>query len=180
LIGDVAAGLLSQHQERALKAAATTLLDRFFADVGHLEAGGDFESTDLIECLPPRFASKYDHLFAKEFVVCLAAVGSKLVQPGNWPLACVAEELALHALIEEAESILEVGDEEADFGDFRELAFKDDDYLMLFDMAWDGIEDSDLGRQVRVMNLAFDEWFEAFYERIPVHPYVEPGSSSPS
>jgi hypothetical protein len=83
-------------------------------------------------------------------------------------------------LIEEAESILEVRDEEADFGDFRELAFKDEDYLMLFDMAWDGIEDSDLGRQVRVMNLAFDEWFEPFYEGIPVHPYVEPGSSSPS
>jgi hypothetical protein len=66
---------------------------------------------------------KYDHLFAREFVVCLAT-WVRNGQPGNWPMACVAEELALHALTEEAGSIIEVRCEEADFADFWELAFK--------------------------------------------------------
>ncbi len=143
------------------------------ADVGHLEAGGGFDTTDMAAYLPARFAARYDYLFAKEFVVCLATVACKLVQPGNWPLACVAEELALHVVVEEAEAILEAGGEEADFDDVRELAFKDEDYLMLYDMAWDGIGDSEFGRELRVMNLAFDEWFEPFHESVPVHPFVE-------
>jgi hypothetical protein len=174
VIGDVPEGLLSPKQDGALRAAVTILLDRFFADVGHLKAGGDFADTDMAEYLPPRFAAKYNHVFAKEFLVCLATVATKLIQPGNWPLACVGEELALSAMIQDAETILEERGGEADLGDFRELATKDNDYLMLFDMAWDGIEDADLGRQVRVMNLALNEWFEPFYEGIPVHPYVEP------
>jgi hypothetical protein len=178
VIGDVPEGLLSATQMEALRRSATALLDRFFSDIGHLEAGGGFPDTDMMEYLPARFAPTYDHLFAKEFLVCLATVVSKLVQPGNWPLACVGEELALNALIENAEEILKEKGESGGLGDFRELATKDNDYLMLFDRAWDGIEDSDLGRQVRVMNLAFDEWFERFYEGIPVHPYVEPDSSS--
>jgi hypothetical protein len=178
VIGDVPEGLLSPRQEQALRSATVVLLDRFFADVGYLEPGGDFADTDMVAYLPARFLPKYNHLFAKEFLVALSAVASKLVQPGNWPLACVAEELALNALIEEAESHLEARGEEADLGDFRELATKDKDYMWLFDMAWDGIEDSDLGRQEGVMNLAFDQWFEPFYEGIPVHPYVEPDSPS--
>ena len=178
VIGDVPEGMLSPKQEKALRSAAVALLDRFFADVGHLEAGGDFSDTDMAAYLPVRFLPKYNHLFAKEFLVAFSAVASKLVQPGNWPLACVAEELALHALIEEAESQLETRGEEAYLGDFRELATKDKDYMWLLDMAWDGIEDSEIGRQEGVMNLAFDAWFEPFFEGIPVHPYVEPDSSS--
>ena len=177
MIGDLPADLLTPQQEEALKAGATMLLDKFFADLGHLEAGGGWDTTDMAMYLPARFAAKYDYLFAKEFVVCLVTVAAKLVQPGNWPLACVAEELALHIIIEEAEAILETRGEEADFGDVRDLAFKDADYEMLYDMAWDGIEDSELGRQMRVANFAFDEWFEPFYENVPVHPYVESGSS---
>ncbi|MGI8513900.1 MAG: hypothetical protein ACR2NT_01950 [Acidimicrobiia bacterium] len=72
----------------------------------HLEAGGDFADTNMLEYLPARFAPKCDRLFAKEFIICLGTVVSKLVQPGNWPLACVGEELALIALIEDAEVIL--------------------------------------------------------------------------
>ncbi|NIA26110.1 MAG: hypothetical protein GWP04_11160 [Gammaproteobacteria bacterium] len=49
---------------------------------------------------------------------------------------------------------------------------------MLYDMAWDGIEDSEFGRELRVMNLVFDEWFAPFYENVQVHPYVESDSSS--
>jgi hypothetical protein len=92
-------GMLSPEQEDALRSAAVVLLDRFFADIGHLEAGGDFADTDMVEYLPPRFLPKYDHVFAKEFLVCVATVAWKLVNPGHSMLACVGEGLALHALV---------------------------------------------------------------------------------
>ncbi len=93
VIGDVPEGMRAPAQEQALRSATVVLLDRFFADVGHLEAGGDFADTDMVAYLPQRFARKYNHLFGKEFLVALGTVASKLVQPGNWPLACVGEEL---------------------------------------------------------------------------------------
>jgi hypothetical protein len=178
MIGDVPEGLLSSEQEDALRSAAVTLLDEFFSDVGHLEAGGDFADTEMAGYLPARFLPKYDHLFAKEFLVCVATVASKLAGPGHSMLACVGEELALHAIVDMAAAVLDLRGEEADLGDFLELANEDRDYELLFDMAWDGIEDSDTGRDMRVANLAFDDWFKPFREGHPVHPYVEPDSSS--
>jgi hypothetical protein len=178
MIGDVPEGMLSIEQEDALRSAAVSLLDGFFSDIGHLEAGGGFADTELVAYLPARFLPKYDHLFAKEFLVCVATVASKLVHPNHSSLACVGEELALNAIVDAAAAILELRGAEADLGDFLELATEDADYELLFDMAWDGIEDSDAGRDMRVANLAFDDWFRPFRETDPVHPYVEPESSS--
>ncbi|GBE21017.1 hypothetical protein BMS3Bbin01_00358 [bacterium BMS3Bbin01] len=178
MIGDVPDEMLSSEQEEALRRATVVLLDRFFADICHLEAGGDFGDTDMVEYLPARFASKYDHLFAKEFLICVATVAGKLVSPLHSMLACVGEELALHALVTEAEGILEARDAGVDLADFLELATEDADYELLFSMAWDGIEDSHTGRDMRVANLAFDDWFRPFRETDPVHPYVESDFSS--
>jgi hypothetical protein len=172
VVGDAPEGLLSVEQKDALRSAALVLLERFFADIGHLEAGGAFADTDMVEYLPARFLPKYDHLFAKEFLVCLTTVASKLVQPGNWPLTCVGEELALNALVMEAEEILEAQGAEEDLDGFRELATADADYELLFHMAWDGIEDSDIGREEGMANLAFDDWFNPFNDDLPVHPYL--------
>ena len=167
VIGDVPEGMLSPEQEDALRSAAVVLLDRFFADIDHLEAGGDFADADMVEYLPPRFLPKYDHLFAKEFLLCVATVAWKLAQPGQSTLACVGEELALHALVTEAEGILGARGALVDLADLLELATEDADYELLFDMAWDGIEDSDTGRDMRVANLAFDDWFRPFRDTDP-------------
>lgn len=178
MIGDAPEGLLSAEQRDALRSAAVVLLDRFFADIGHLEAGGDFADTDMVKYLPARFLPKYDHLFAKEFLVCVATVAWKLAPPGHSMLASVGEELALHALVTEAEEILEARGAGVDLADLLELATEDADYELLFSMAWDGIEDSDTAREEGMANLAFDDWFKPFREEYPVHPYVEPGSPS--
>jgi len=180
VIGDVPDGMLSSEQEDALRYAAVVLLDRFFADIGHLEAGGDFADTDMVDYLPARFASKYDHLFAKEFLICVATVAGKLVSPLHSMLACVGEELALHALVTEADGILEARGVGVDLADFLEMATEDADYELLFDMAWDGIEDSDTARDEGMANLAFDDWFKPFRQTDPVHPYVESDSWSSS
>ena len=178
MIGDVPERLLSSEQDHALRSAAAVLLDRFFADIGHLQAGGDFSDTNMVDYLPARFIPKYDHLFAKRFLTCVSAVAAKLFQSDHSMLACVGEELALHALVSEASVILEERRAGVDLADFLELATEDADYELLFDMAWDGIEDSETGQEMRLANLVFDDWFRPFRATDPVHPYVEPGSSS--
>ncbi|CAN5697774.1 hypothetical protein BH18ACT6_BH18ACT6_25200 [soil metagenome] len=171
MIGDVPEGLLSAEQDKALRTATTILLDRFFADVGHLEAGGEFDDTAMAGYLPPIFLPKYTSVFAKQFLICVAMVGWKLAQPEPSRLGCVGEELALRGLIEEAEAILEVGGHDTDLGGFHELAFDDTDFLMLFEPAFDGIEDSDIGTEMGVGHLAFEDWFKPFYQGV-AHPYL--------
>ena len=74
-------------------------------------------------------------------------------------------------MIQCAEGILERQGAEADFDSLRETALEDEDYALLFDPQWDGVEDSVLGRRLGVAYLHFDEWFHPFREQIPVHPY---------
>jgi len=60
--------------------------------------------------LPPRYSYYYDASFAREWTTTVAVVGWKLAQPDKPRLACVAEELALNALIREAVTHLEMRD----------------------------------------------------------------------
>ena len=85
-----------------------------------------------------------------------------LVRPGNWRLANVGEELALHALIDQAEAVLEAAGEDPDLGDFREAAIEDLDCLLLFDLRFDGFEDSPVADRLGMTNLRFEDWFKPF------------------
>jgi hypothetical protein len=39
-------------------------------------------------------------------------------------------------------------------------------------LAWDGIEDSEIGDHLGVRNLAVEHWFDPLYDIAAVHPYV--------
>ncbi|NOX30890.1 MAG: hypothetical protein GXP35_12710 [Actinobacteria bacterium] len=43
---------------------------------------------------------------------------------------------------------------------------------MLFNPAWDGIEDSDIADHLGARALAPKNWFDPLYDIVPVHPYV--------
>ena len=149
------------------------LIDEFSDDIaGLLLEETDFEHTFMSNYLPDQFRARYDVLFAKKLLVCLITVASKLEQPGNWPLACMGEQVALRALVQRAESHMELEGQDFDFGNFWELGFPDEDLEMLFDPAFDGVEDSDIADHLGARNLHPDRWFEPFYENLPVHPYV--------
>ena len=98
------------------------------------------------EYLPRKHLSRYNLALAERFLVCVPTVAWKLREPGVQWLACTAEELALRAIIEEARTLLladsELGKAEADFNSFESVAFEDWDFEMLFDPAYDGVEDS--------------------------------------
>ena len=126
--------------------------------------------------MPEQYILSYTPLFCRQFVVCVITVAWKLAQPQWHPLSCLAEELALRALITEAESIMEEAGEMADVGDFEDTVFEDLDHEYLFRPALDGIDRSPVGARLGTGSLHPKGWFEPFGDgsRGAVHPYVAP------
>ncbi|MFC1705845.1 hypothetical protein ACFL59_03370 [Planctomycetota bacterium] len=164
--------ILPAHHAAALRNAAQDVVAQLLDDLTMLEGGVAIDETGLIDLLPRRYLPRYDLAFARAFLVCVITVAWKLEAPGERLLACLAEELALHAIVQRASDLLTVKAIEPDFGTFCDIAFKDQDCLFLFDGAQDGIEDSAIGDAMGIVNLRFDDWFRPFYETVPVHPFV--------
>jgi hypothetical protein len=94
---------------------------------------------------------------------------SQVIRP-----SCVAEELAAHILIQEAESLLELRGVPSEFDDFYDAFFKDLDFEYLYD----DIEKADIAETIGITYLAFAEWFERFgppdsLSYPEVHPYAQ-------
>jgi hypothetical protein len=61
----------------------------------------------MSQYLPRCYQGRYSPLFAKRFLMATATVAWKLAQPQWHHPACIAEELALNAMIRRAETLLE-------------------------------------------------------------------------
>jgi hypothetical protein len=172
MMGSELRSILRTDHQRALLTAVHVLIDQFLDDIVALQRGDHFADTGMADHLPSTYCHRYDLLVAKRFLACVYTVAWKLQSPDPQVLACVGEELALHALIQSAEAILESKGASAGFDLLRETAFEDEDYALLFDPQWDGIEDSERGRRLGIANLRFDEWFKPFRKEAPIHPYI--------
>jgi hypothetical protein len=126
-----------------------------------------------LEGLPPRFADRYDETFARALVVAVADVTRRLV--AGWePLGCVAEELGLRLLLDQAEVQLE--DAEVPVGDgwrawLEEYLFEDPDHEMLYEPPLDG-EDGPPGEGLAGVPMRFEDWFTPFGSGRPLPPYL--------
>jgi hypothetical protein len=172
---------LTRVQLEALYRGARQVTDLFLDDLRKLgRREMSFADTDMADYLPRKHLNRYNLSFAQRFLVCVLTVAWKLRAPGLQVLACTAEELALRAIIEEARGLVladpELDEAEADFDSFEATAFEDWDFGMLFDPAYDGVEDSSDPRD-DVVNLHFDEWFKPFNDDRIVHPYLDEGQS---
>ena len=171
MIGGELPSILCADHEHALSTAVHVLIDECLDDIVALQRGEPFVDTGMSAYVPSTYCHRYDPLFAKRFLACVYTVAWKLHSPDPQMLACVGEELALHALIQRAEAILDDKGTEADFDLLRETAFEDEDYALLFDPQWDGIEESKHGQRLGMANLGYDDWFRPFRDDDPVHPY---------
>jgi hypothetical protein len=170
--GDTLEEALSPSHLHAVLSAIDMLMDEGYEDIAALLDGEEFAQVGMADYLPPRYLNRYTSLFAKEFLTCLIVVAWKLRAPGYTPMACVAEELALAAIIERAKALLEADGEAADFTDFEDNVFEDMDFEQLWDLSLDGLSDSDLGRKLGMASLNFKDWFKPFRPERPVHSYV--------
>jgi hypothetical protein len=159
------ADVLSESHRETLRRAAITYLDECFSAIAEGEPGQSYADTPIGSYLPARYEHYYDGRFARAWATCVAVVGWKLAQPRDAVLACVAEELAVFALIRQAQVLLdlrEVENDEQAWSDFRDLVFEDEDFLVLFNPELDGIEETEWARQHAVVGLKFREWFRPF------------------
>lgn len=158
--------IMPESHWEALMDGCAILIDEGFAD-----------PTTMNDFLPPRYEHLYDAGFLRRFLVCLLMVHHKLKDPRWYRLACVGEELALSAAIQQAKAVLELAEKSIDdeaFRVFQDSAFKDLDFEWLYEQALDGVEsDPELGEQMRIMHLHPTEWFMPFDEDEPVHPFIE-------
>jgi hypothetical protein len=105
--------LLSEETKRAIYWANDILGDQLREDAAALRAGEKFE--DLIwldQYLPSCFAGHYDADLVERFIEVVNGVAGKLASYPETYLATTAEELAAHALIEEAGGVVELHEDE--------------------------------------------------------------------
>lgn len=184
--GQAYADVLSDDEARLLFEAAEELIDTTLID---LEASGrrDWTADNWLigAMLPARYRLKYTAGFARKFLVCLVTVVWKLGQREPMRLSCVAEELAAHVLLLEAEAFAEEHDQFVDYSSFRDTLFEDLDFEFLYDETYDGIEGTEHGETMGIAHLPFAEWFERFgppasATYTQVHPYAQPEKNSRS
>ena len=120
----------------------------------------------------------------KNWIVALTVVGWKLAQLEPQPLANMAEEFALHVIIDDAIADLDMVDaddatKEAASTALRDLydnAFEDNDFLELYDLEdSDEIGDLDPHGIMGMGDLRFKKWFKPFgsgVDRGVPHPFV--------
>jgi hypothetical protein len=166
---------LDPAYQDALFRSIDLCIDHAFADVAALLHDGTWDDLLFLnDALPdrPMYVQRYTPLLAKEFLVCLITVAGKLTSGADIRLASVAEEMALHALIENASG--PSGQEEFDFDDFIDDVFEDTDFLFLFDEKLNGIQHVPAQQSLGTTNLDFENWFRPFRDAVPVHPYAGP------
>jgi hypothetical protein len=171
---------LSPHQAAAVHTAITSLVDDFVDDVARLLDDEDFDDTTMADFLPRKYLPRYTAAFAKRFLICFITAADKLTSPEARRLTCVAEELALAAILDQALVVLALdgglasGDKAAIEGLAADV-FDERDFEFLCDLALDGIGESPAAERVAPAGLEFDEWFSPFRPEDPVHPYIESG-----
>jgi hypothetical protein len=178
-LGQAYAGALPASHRHMLRDAAEEVIDTTLQDLCASDAP-DWSADNWLmgTLLPARYKLRYTADFARKFFVCLITVIWKLGQREAVHPSCVAEELAAHILIREAEALLEGNGVQPDFADFRAAFFEDLDFAYLYDDASDGIETSEIAEGMGITNLAFGEWFERFgppetSSYTEVHPYAQ-------
>ena len=144
------------------------------------DAYEDEDAWDLLRGELPRLAQDAaDRAWMARFVLGFPAIAARMTQ-GDCDLSrlasCTGEEMALHLVIDEAESSLADGlllvpellpedvERDDDFEWAREVMFRDHDVLLLFDPALDGVDDpaSELHQRFRFANLHPSRWFLPF------------------
>ena len=162
---------LPESHRIALEIAYSDFLDAYFkispTDAGKIEQVADW--------LPKKHVNRYTPMFCGRFIVCMSSVAERLVQPERTaPVPrSTAEAFALHVLVQHATTILkDVQRIDADFSQFTSMAFRDTDFLSLYEAAAD-VPGVDLNKRVSLPNnLEFNDWFKPFDPDKPVNPFV--------
>ncbi|MCX5229517.1 hypothetical protein [Streptomyces sp. NBC_00233] len=166
----------------ALVYASEVLIDELYDDVQSLAD----EETNVAECraelwhlaeLPRRYGLAYDELFARRFLVTAIALTTRFTDGSFRELGCLAEELVLKLLLQQAHSTLDLygllGDDVAEaLGRFADEVYEDTDFEWLYDDARDDVDEDPALAGTGVAPPAIGTWFTPFDDDRYVHPYA--------
>lgn len=131
---------------------------------------------EMVAQLPPIARLHADERFVTAFASRFALIAKRIAE-GLDDLesiaTCTADEMALHLIITYAEDVFSWHDPEwinqlpeggDDYGWLPEILLKDEDVLLLYVPALDGIEDpeSPINQHQRYVNLHPNDWFKQF------------------
>jgi hypothetical protein len=170
--------------------AADLLIDELIEDIVSLRAeenvadergtASRIEDTWVLCQLPARFAANYTPLFAQRLLVAVVDVTGRLTK-GWEPLASVAQELGLRVLLNLVEVVADtagVALDDGSRGHLEDLLFEDIDHELLYNPAYDGIEDDPESQPPGMAPMRFEDWFEPFNDERTMPPYALPRALS--
>jgi hypothetical protein len=112
--------------------------------------------------------------------VAMVDVTGRLTK-GWEPLASVAQELGLRVLLNLVEVVADTAGVALDDGwrgHLEDLLFEDIDHELLYNPAYDGIEDDPESQPPGMAPMRFEDWFEPFNDERTMPPYALPRAPS--
>lgn len=163
--------VMSDSCRRAVQCGIGWVIDHVKMELDRLKAGETFDRYGIVDLwLPPCFAKHYTARFMAYFLTAVHVAGEALLSEKPY-FSCTAEELAAHAILDSALEVF-LEDEPQEFGIsdpkraaadieyLKDVAFEDEDVLMLFDMP--GFEKTAIAEYMGVANLEVNDWFKPF------------------
>jgi hypothetical protein len=167
------AGCLMHASEIAVEELFEDIVDLRRREVGPAD---DVHETWILSQLPARFAAGYSVRFAQQFLVALVDVTCRFTR-GWEPLTCVAQELGLRVLLNQVEVMADLAVVTLDDdwrGHLEEMLFEDVDHELLYDPAYDGIEEDLESQPPGMAPMRFSDWFVPFNAGRSMPPYALP------
>lgn len=161
--------------------ASEIAVEELFEDIVDLRSGkvgqpDDIDETWILSQLPSRFAAGYSARFAQQFLVALVDVTGRFTRVWE-PLTCVAQELGLRVLLNQVEVMADLAVVTLDDdwrGHLDDMLFEDVDHELLYDPAYDGIEDDPDSQPPGMAPMRFSDWFVPFNPGRSMPPYALP------
>jgi hypothetical protein len=165
--------------------AADIVIDELIDDIVSLRTekntpASAIGDTWVLSQLPAQFAANYTPLFAQRLLVAVVDVTARLTK-GWEPLACVAQDIGLRVLLNQVEVVADTAGVALDDhwrAHLEDLLFEDTDHELLYDPAYDGIEDDPASQPPGMAPMRFEDWFKPFNKERTMPPYALPRASS--
>ncbi|MHB1005013.1 MAG: hypothetical protein ACYC3S_05145 [Chloroflexota bacterium] len=162
----------------ALQQGAAELIDDLCADEVKWNDGGEFKDCELARYLPAGFEPDEPAEFLRQFLVCAVVTVWKLEAPGRHRLACMAEALALRAIVAKARERLprrEEGVGEDSLGQWYADATSESQVERLF-APGRPVTDANTVRRLMLEHLTLRYWFVPLVKSDYVHLFVADSS----
>jgi len=153
----------SADEREAIQNAFTELLRALFSFYDRVRRTNklkaeDFKHIVIGGVLPKSYAHQYSAEFMMAVIVAAGSLSQKVVGPTLFDLSSTIEEMLFASL----RHFIDEGADRTVYDELQSSAYQDWDFSMHFDREMDGFEHSPAFRQMDLVNMEIDKWFDSF------------------